>query len=233
MNVGGNTYLYGAETLLRFRTKETGPISPVEFIPMLEESGLIIPVGRWVLHQAMATCSEIQQTLPDFRVSVNLSYIQILKSNVLADITEGIAKYNLRPGSIIIELTESGLFETNAHFMKFCEGLKNNSILLALDDFGTGYSNFHYLHDLSPNTIKIDRSFTLKALQSKHEYNLLRHMVDMSHDMELNLCIEGIETAEELEKICEINPDFIQGYYFGKPCSLQQFREQHLNHPTT
>lgn len=102
-------------------------------------------------------------------------------------------------------LEESGLFETNAHFMKFCEGLKNNSILLALDDFGTGYSNFHYLHDLSPNTIKIDRSFTLKALQSKHEYNLLRHMVDMSHDMELKLCIEGIETAEELEKRCEMN----------------------------
>jgi len=220
--------LYGAETLLRFKTEETGPVSPVEFIPMLEESGLIIPVGRWVLDQAMAACSEIQQTIPDFRISVNLSYIQILKSNVLVEITEGMEKYHLNPGSIMVELTESGMLESNANFRKFCEGLKKNSISLALDDFGTGYSNFHYLYHLNPDTIKIDRSFTLRALNYEYEYNILKHMVNMSHGIALKLCVEGIETAEELAKICEIGPDFIQGYYFGKPVSLQQFREEHL-----
>lgn len=175
MDVRGQGSLYGAETLLRFQTEETGPVSPVEFVPLLEESGLIIPVGKWVLRQAMAACRKIQQTIPDFRISVNLSYIQIMKSNVLAEIMEGIAEYDLRP-----------------------------------------------------DTIKIDRSFTLKALQSQYDYNLLKHMVDMSHDIELKLCIEGIETIEELAKISEIDPDFIQGYYFGKPCSLQQFCAQHL-----
>ncbi len=220
--------LYGAETLLRFRTEETGPVSPVEFIPMLEESGLIIPVGKWVLYQAMSACREIQQYIPEFRVSVNLSYIQILRSNVLAEITSGIEKFKLRPGSIVVELTESGLLETNANFIKFFEGLKKNAVSLALDDFGTGYSNFHYLYHLSPETIKIDRSFTLKALQYDYEYNILKHMVDMSHGIELKLCIEGIETEEELAKISEIGPDFIQGYYFGKPCTLEQFRKEHL-----
>lgn len=220
--------IYGAETLLRFKTEETGPVSPVEFIPMLEESGLIIPVGKWVLDQAMAACSEIQQVIPDFRMSMNLSYIQVSKSNVLSDLKDGIEKYQLKPGSIIVELTESGMLETSTIFQRFCEGLKNNSISLALDDFGTGYSNFQYLYHLSPDTIKIDRSFTWRALQDEHDYNILKHMIDMSHGIEMKLCIEGIETEAELAKVSEMGPDYIQGYYFGKPCSLEQFREQHL-----
>lgn len=220
--------LYGAESLLRFCAEKTEMISPVEFIPMLEESGLIIPVGKWVIDQAMAACSEIQKKIPGFRVSINLSYIQILKSNVLTELKAGIEKYQLRPGSIVVELTESGLLESNPSFLKFCEGLKQCAVSLALDDFGTGYSNFHYLYHLSPDTIKIDRSFTLKALNYDYEYNILKHMVDMSHGISLKLCIEGIETMEELAKISEIGPDFIQGYYFGKPVTLEQFCKQHL-----
>jgi len=217
-----------AETLLRFRTEEFGFVSPMEFIPLLEESGLIIPVGRWVLHKAMEACSYIQRKIPGFRVSVNLSYIQVLKSDVLADILEGIRRYHLKPGSIIIELTESGFLESDESFIRFCNGLRENGILLALDDFGTGYSNFHYLYNLSPDTIKIDRSFTVKALGNEYEYNLLRYMVDMAHSINLKLCIEGIETKEELVKICEMGPDYIQGYYFGKPCAFDNFVMEHV-----
>lgn len=220
--------LVAAETLLRFRTEELGMLSPVEFIPLLEESGLIIPVGKWVLEQAMMACARIQKTLPDFRVSVNLSYIQVLKSNVLSEILTGVEKYQLKPGSIMIELTESGFLESNANFIRFCEGLKEHGIPLALDDFGTGYSNFHYLYNLSPDTIKIDRSFTLKALHNDYEYNLLQHMVDMTHSINLKMCIEGIETDQELKRICEINPDYIQGYYFGRPGPLSDFIREYV-----
>lgn len=215
--------LYSAEALMRFNSEKTGPIPPVKFIPLLEESGLIIPVGRWILDQAMAACARIRQEVPDFKVSVNLSYVQVLKSNVLSDILAGVEKYRLDPASIIVELTESGFFEANTNFINFCEGLKRNGIPLALDDFGTGYSNFHYLYNLNPDTIKIDRSFTLKALQNDYEYNLLRHMADMTHSIDTKFCIEGIETQQELEKICNMGPDYIQGYYFGKPCPQNQF----------
>ncbi len=218
-----------AEALLRFRSEEMGQISPVEFIPLLEESALIIPVGKWILHQAMRACSEIQKTIPDFRISVNLSYIQVLKSNVLMEILVGVEKYRLKPGSIVIELTESGFLESDATFVKFCEELRESGVLLALDDFGTGYSNFHYLYNLSPDSIKIDRGFTVKALNNENERNLLRYMVDMVHSINLKLCIEGIETKEEYNKICEINPDYIQGYYFGKPCAFDQFACQFVN----
>lgn len=219
-----------AETLLRFHTEETGMVSPGEFIPLLEESGLIIPVGKWVLHQAMAACSKIQERIPGFRVSVNLSYIQVLKSDVLSEILEAAEKYGLSKDSILIELTESGFLEADANFISFCDGLRKNGIPLALDDFGTGYSNFHYLYNLNPNTIKIDRSFTLKALSNDYEYNLLQHMVEMTHSIDLKLCIEGIETKEELDRICEISPDYIQGFYFGMPSPLNKFLEDYTRH---
>ena len=221
--------LEAAETLLRFHNDEIGNVSPVEFIPLLEESGLIIPVGKWVLYQAMQACKEIQTVIPHFRISVNVSYIQVLKSNMLETILEGLEKYELSAGSIMIELTESGFLEANENFTTFCEGLKKHGIGLALDDFGTGYSNFHYLSRLNPNTIKIDRSFTLQALHNDYEYNLLQHMVDMTHSIQLKLCIEGIETESELEKILQINPDYIQGYFFGKPCNLSSFEENFVS----
>ena len=220
--------LTGAETLLRFHSEETGMVSPAEFIPLLEESGLIIPVGKWVLHQAMAACSRIQKIIPDFRVSVNVSYIQVLKSDMLNEIKEATSTYGLPKGSVVMELTESGFLESDANFISFCDGLKDNGIPLALDDFGTGYSNFHYLYNLSPDTIKIDRSFTLKALSSSYEYGLLQHMVEMTHSIKLKLCIEGIETKEELDKICEISPDYIQGFYFGKPSPLGVFMKEYV-----
>jgi len=217
--------LYSAETLLRFQSDSMGRVSPVEFIPILEDSGLIIPVGKWVLHQAMCACAKIQKEIPGFKMSVNLSYVQVLKSNVLSEILAGVEKYGLAPESIIVELTESGFFEANANFNNFCEGLKANGIPLALDDFGTGYSNFHYLYNLSPSTIKIDRSFTLKALNNDYEYNLLQHMADMTHSIDTKFCIEGIETEDELNRICNMGPDYIQGFYFAQPCPLDKFLE--------
>ena len=94
---------------------------------------------------------------------------------------------------------------------------------IEMDDFGTGYSNFHYLYHIDPQVIKIDRSFTLKALANDYEFNLLRHMVQLTHSINSKMCIEGIETHDELNKINELGPDFIQGYYFGKPCAYDAF----------
>lgn len=220
--------LFGAETLLRFRT-DSGPVSPAEFIPLLEESGLIIPVGRWVMNEAMAFCRKMREKIPNFKVSVNVSYIQVLKSDLIRDIVELLKKHGLAAGSIQIELTESGFFESDTSYIKFCSDLKELGIPLALDDFGTGYSNFHYLYHIDPQVIKIDRSFTLKALQHEYEYNLLHHMVELTHSINSKLCIEGIETKEELERICTLNPDYIQGFYFGKSYPGPTFLAEYVN----
>ena len=217
----------GAETLLRFSCEEFGFIPPIKFVPLLEESGLIIPVGKWILYQAMEACKNIQAKIPYFRVAVNVSFIQVLRSDVLDDIIKGLERYQLQSRSLLIELTESGFLE-DENFVRLCNGLKEYGVPLALDDFGTGYSNFHYLGTLVPNTIKIDRSFTLKALTSDYEYKLLQYMADMTHSIDSKFCIEGIETEEELKKICEMKPDYIQGYYFGRPCPYEVFVENYV-----
>ena len=219
--------LYGAETLLRFSSPEFGFVSPAEFIPLLEESGLIIPVGRWVLARAMEFCKKMQTVIPGFKVSVNVSYIQVLKSDLIRDIKLLLKEYDLASECVQIELTESGFFESDQNYIRFCSNLRALSIPLALDDFGTGYSNFHYLYHIDPQVIKIDRSFTFKALNNEYEFNLLRHMTQLTHSINSKMCIEGIETAEELEKIRELDPDYIQGYYFSKPLPFDQFFERY------
>ena len=223
--------IIGAEVLLRFSSEETGVVSPGRFVPLLEESGLIIPVGRFVIYQALEACKKAQKTHPGFRISLNVSYVQVLRSDVLSDLVAALRQNGLSADSVQVELTESGFLEADNNFIRFCEGLKEYGILLALDDFGTGYSNFHYLNYLTPETIKIDRSFTLKALQNASEYNLLQHMTDMCHSIPSKFCIEGIETKDELEKISRMGPDYIQGYYFGKPCPYGEFEELYLTIP--
>ena len=192
-------------------------ISPVEFIPLLEETGLIIPAGKWMLHQAISTCSRWQKYIPNFRININLSYVQVMKSRVLTEILTALRLYGLEPSAVGIELTESGYLDTNTHFQKLWDGLKKNGVLVILDDFGTGYSNLHCLGDLRPNYIKIDRSFTLKALNNQYEHDLMTQIITMTHKLDLTICVEGIETEDEFAKISELDPDYIQGFLFGKP----------------
>lgn len=215
--------LAGAEALLRFWTPDGKAVTPLEFIPILEETGLIIPVGKWVLCQALDACREWQQYLPDFKVNVNLSYVQVLKSRVLSEILEIVEDYGVSPSSLCMELTESGYLETNPHFQELWNGLKDYGILLALDDFGTGYSNIHCLCDLKPAYVKIDRSFMSKAMNRDYEYRLLTYIIEMAHSLGLYVCAEGIENETELLKVKKTEPDYIQGYLFGRPCSRAEF----------
>ena len=200
-------------------------ISPVEFIPLLEETGLIIPAGKWMLQQAISTCSRWQKYIPNFRININLSYVQVMKSRVLTEILTALRLYGLEPSAVGIELTESGYLDTNTHFQKLWDGLKKNGVLVILDDFGTGYSNLHCLGDLRPNYIKIDRSFTLKALNNQYEHDLMTQIITMTHKLDLTICVEGIETEDEFAKISELDPDYIQGFLFGKPQPAEEFYE--------
>ena len=200
-------------------------ISPVEFIPLLEETGLIIPAGKWMLHQAISTCSRWQKYIPNLRININLSYVQVMKSRVLTEILTALRLYGLEPSAVGIELTESGYLDTNTHFQKLWDGLKKNGVLVILDDFGTGYSNLHCLGDLRPNYIKIDRSFTLKALNNQYEHDLMTQIITMTHKLDLTICVEGIETEDEFAKISELDPDYIQGFLFGKPQPAEEFYE--------
>lgn len=225
INTDTNT-LYGAEALMRFKTEEFGMVSPGEFIPLLEETGLIIPVGKWMLNTALEFCHEIQKTIPNFKISINISYVQVIKSSIVSEIINAVDKYKVSPSTVIIEVTESGLVAPDSRITKLWARLKEKGIHLALDDFGTGYSNFHYLNELKPDIIKIDRTFTLKAVANDYEFKLLSLMSNMVHSMGLRVCVEGIENPDELSRMKELPPDYCQGYYFGKPCPFNEFSEK-------
>ena len=226
--------LTGAEALMRFSIKKEGVdeceyISPVEFIPILEETGLIIPAGRWILEQSAKQCSIWNEHVKGFRVNINVSYIQVMKSDVFSDIMSVIDKYSLQPSCIGIELTESGYLDSSTHFNHLWRMLKDNGVYVILDDFGTGYSNLHCLSDLKPNYIKIDRTFTLKALKNKYDYKLMTYIIDMAHSLGLKLCIEGVETSDDLRQLREPGADYIQGYLFGKPYPAVEFEKRYVN----
>lgn len=221
--------LFAAETLLRFHISETEMISPAEFIPILEDSGLIIPVGKWVLKNALRMCRECQKIMPEFKISVNLSYIQILKSQILEEIIRDVTEAQLEPSSIITELTESGHLENNAVIQDLWNKLKEYGICIALDDFGTGYSNLQNIGEMTPNIVKLDRGFTVKALKNDYENQLMIYIIRMVHSLGLKICVEGVETSEELARIKELGPDYIQGFYYGRPCPKEEFLEKFIN----
>lgn len=220
--------LVGAEALLRWNCEKYGNVSPAVFIPILEESGLIIPVGRYVMWQAAQTCKKWREILPDFHVNVNLSYVQVHKSDLIDDVNRCIEEVGIPPQSLVLELTESGYIETDNRIKELFQILKMNNFDVALDDFGTGYSNMRYLQEIEATTVKIDRSFVVQALKNDHDYNIITHIIDMVHSLGSSVCMEGIEEEAELNKMMKAKPDMIQGYYFGKPSPADQFEEQFL-----
>lgn len=228
VSAADNFKLVGAEALLRWKNEKYGSMSPAVFIPILEESGLIIPVGRYVLWEAAGRCKKWQEYIPEFHINVNLSYVQLHKSDLMRDVEKCVQEVGLDPESLVLELTESGYVETNERIKELFRDLKAKNIDLALDDFGTGYSNMRYLKEIDFRTVKIDRSFVVQALQNDYDYNIISHIIDMVHSLGSAVCMEGIEEKEELSKMMATKPDMIQGYYFGKPSPAGEFEKAFL-----
>lgn len=222
--------IIGAEALMRFSMMaedEQVSISSVEFIPLLEETGLIIPAGRYVLNEAAEMCSEMQQYIPGFKVNVNVSYVQIIQGNVEHDILAAIEKNSLKPETICIEMTESGFMDMTPSFCRFRKTLDDNNINFVIDDFGTGYSNFHCIRDMNPSYVKMDKDFTAKAMNDARDNELYRNIIPLVHSIDVRICAEGIEERDWYLKMKEMQVDYLQGYYFGRPCRKEQFIQQY------
>ena len=144
----------------------------------------------------------------------------------IQNISAELENAKLPPEALIVELTESALLEDNSNARHFLKELRKAGIRLALDDFGTGYSNFHYLNELRPDIIKIDRSFTAQTIKDAKEYDLLKRFCTMIHRLNIKICIEGVETEDEWEKIRLLLPDYSQGYLWGKPCSFDELLDK-------
>ncbi len=226
-------HMIGAEALMRFsmyQDKKIEPVSPVEFIPLLEETGLILPAGRYVIDKAVSMCHEMRQYIPEFKINVNISYIQMVKSDIWKDILSSIKQYDLPPECLCAELTESGYTDMTPYFYKLRKKFEEKNLQFVLDDFGTGYSNLHCIVNMKPNYVKLDKDFTAKAMSNARDFELLKKIVEMVHSVDIRICIEGIEKEEWYQKLKEIHVDYLQGYLFGKPCEKNQFLSKFIFH---
>jgi diguanylate cyclase (GGDEF)-like protein len=210
------------EALLRWQHPQHGFISPAEFIPVAEETGQILAIGDFVLHEAMQKFQSLQQESPDWQayVAVNVSVHQLFTQNLPQKIDNLLQTIGLDPKYLCLEVTESAVIQNideAAHTLKQIQAM---GIRLALDDFGTGYSSFSYLTRLPLDVVKVDRSFVANLNRADADVKIMSAIVNMSHELGLKVIAEGVETQQEANILAAIGCDRAQGYFFGKPQSI-------------
>lgn len=219
--------IYGVEALLRWKCEEFGNVSPLEFIPILEENNLMCPVGKWVLEKSLEIYkSNWSKYRPDFFVSVNVSFVQFLEKNFVENVKNALEKSEVNPENLVLELTESSMVTNVSHMKKIYEALKKLGVKIALDDFGTGYSSLGILKELPIDIIKTDKVFIKNILQDKFNTMFIKFITAMCHQVNLKVCIEGVEEKEEYDLINSFDVNYIQGYYFGKPLPKEEITEK-------
>ncbi len=208
----------GVEALIRWNSPKFGLVMPGDFIPMAEDTGLILPIGEWVLQNACFHNKAWQQSgLPKVRVAVNVSLRQLLNPNFLPSVDSALCSSNLDPKYLEIELTESSVMQKSNFSLDILRELKSRGIYLSIDDFGTGYSSLSHLKQFPINKLKIDRSFVIDIKENADANAIIEAIIAMSHSLKLDVIAEGVETADQLNLLREKNCDQIQGYYLSRP----------------
>ena len=215
-----SSHIVGVEALVRWQHPERGMVSPVEFIPLAEETGLIIPLGNWVLRQACRQLMDWQNQFPDHPrlfVSVNLSVIQLGQADLLKQIDLVLEETGLPPDQLKLEITESAAMENAQRMISILEQLKARRIRLSIDDFGTGYSSLSYLHSFPIDMLKVDRSFVMHIEEQSKNLEVIQTIVRLAHGLGMEAIAEGIETPRQLEFLQALGCEYGQGFLFAKP----------------
>ena len=216
--------LIGAEALLRWRSPRGRMVAPMEFIPLLEETKLILPVGKWLLEQAVQQARAWRALLPDFHMSVNMSYEQVRDLSFREFVPACLARYGVPPEAVTLELTESRIV-ADWHFVneQFDE-YRRQGIRIAMDDFGTGYSSLGSLKNLSCDIVKLDRAFVQGITDGGFDQELVCAVTALCHSIGMRVCVEGVEEESAYERLRDTcQADAIQGYLFGHPEAPENF----------
>ncbi|KQN96258.1 hypothetical protein ASF12_25940 [Paenibacillus sp. Leaf72] len=223
--------IYGAEALIRWRHPEFGMISPLDFIPLAEKTGFIIPLGEWVLRTA---CKQIkmweQQGVTALTVSVNMSMLQFQQKHIVETIQSIITEASVRPEQIELELTETIFMDNPDHTLKILRELQQLGIRLSLDDFGTGYSSLSYLQNIPLHYLKLDKSFIHDIVSDFKKQMIFKSLVVIAHNLNMKVVTEGVETDEELQIIRQHKCDLVQGYIYSPPVTAECFIKLYQKH---
>ncbi|BFM06003.1 EAL domain-containing protein [Halioxenophilus aromaticivorans] len=210
--------LVGAEALIRWHQPEMGMVSPAQFIPVAEDSGLIVEIGHWVLHEACRQINEWRsQSLPSIKVSINFSTRQFKSRGVEQSVFDALEQHNLPGECLEIEITESLLAQDMDNTLKSLKTLKQRGIDISVDDFGTGYSSLSYLKRFPIDRLKIDQSFVRDLESESDDRAIASAVITMGHSLGMKVIAEGVETEEQLGILQAMDCDEVQGYYLGRP----------------
>ncbi|MEF8697907.1 MAG: EAL domain-containing protein [Candidatus Accumulibacter sp. UW20] len=216
--------LLGAEALVRWQHPQHGLMTPASFIPVAEDSGLIIPLGTWVLNEACGQQARWRGSgFANLAISVNLSAEQLRDPALLDTLRDIIARYDISPAMIELEITESLLMEHVSPTIDLLLAIKAIGISLSIDDFGTGYSSLNYLHRFPIDKLKIDQSFVRDMLDDPNDLAITRAVIGLGHTLGLRVVAEGVEKIEEMRVLSAAGCDELQGYLFGKPMPANEF----------
>lgn len=215
--------IHGFEALLRWRHPEQGVVLPGLFIPSLEQTGLIIPVGNWAIE---AACRQLhfwtEQGFSQWTLSLNLSPVQFEQPDIFHIVSSMLEKYSLSPSRLILEVTESTALKNLDRSIELLNAFNHAGITVSIDDFGTGYSNLLMLSVLPAKELKIDKSFVTSMLENEKSYKLVETIMSIARTMEMTVVAEGIETQEQQEVLTRLGCDYLQGYLFSRPLPAEQ-----------
>lgn len=216
--------IVGFEALLRWKFPEKGLISPNEFIPLAEETGLIIPIGKWVLQEACRQMHAWHEQFPEkshLTISVNISMKQFTPG-LIETIKQILNETGLNPRSLKLEITESVIINNPETAANVFSQLKDLNIKVQMDDFGTGYSSLGYLYIFPLDALKIDRSFVHVMCNNESTMEIVKTIISMAHNMKMDVIAEGVETVEQLEELRKLKCDYYQGYWFSRPLGKEE-----------
>ena len=215
----------GAEALIRWNHPEKGLISPAEFIPLAEESGLIAPIGEWVLRKSCVQLREWIRRVPDFAISLNISARQFQDPNFFSTVMSILHEIGVEPRNVELELTESSIMTNLDSGISTLNALQNAGVGISIDDFGTGFSSLSHLKWLPIDVLKIDRSFVHDASTDPDDAALVMAIINLAHNLRLKVVAEGVESEEQLRFLHLLRCDEIQGYLFSKPLPAGEFNK--------
>ncbi|MCP4735082.1 MAG: EAL domain-containing protein, partial [Bosea sp.] len=210
----------GFEALARWMHPLRGFVSPADFIPIAEESGLIVEMGEWILREA---CREAASWPVPLQVAVNLSPAQFMHGDVVSLVHAILLETGLQPGRLELEITEGVLIEDFDRSLALLRRLKALGVRISMDDFGSGYSSLSYLQAFPFDKIKIDRAFVVNLGKTPQSANIVSAVIDLGHGLEMSIVAEGVETPEQLAFLASEGCDAVQGYLLGKPAPIGQY----------
>jgi len=221
----GSWKITAAEALVRWRHPVLGLLSPAEFIPLAEETGLIIPIGEWVLRNACAQLKKWHEDgFPELELAVNISARQFHENDPVDVVVAVLNEVGLAPRYLTLELTESSLLANTEPVRRSLNRLNELGVKLSIDDFGTGFSSFEYLRRLPLRVLKIDEAFVRNSCDDRDDAAVVIAIIDLAHRLRLKVIAEGIETESQLEFLQEIGCDAMQGFVLARPLPADQFR---------